>query len=378
MQTISTKMKKLSVLLIAATVMAGCGQPDKKTQLADLKKQYAALSSQIKELETQIAAEGDTVGAEATGRMVVVETLKPSVFRHFVEVQGRVDADENVAVTARSMGVVAKVNVVAGQEVHKGQTLAELDNQLGLQGIEELKTQLEMATTAYEKQKTLWDQKIGTEMQYLGAKTNKEALEKRLATTREQLDMMRIEAPIDGVVDAVNVKVGQAAAPGLPAFQVVNLSSLKVKGEVPEKYAAHVKTGSEVNLFFPDLKKEVASKASYSAKVINPMSRTFTVEVALNEANADYHPNMITVLKIVDYKADSALVVPTDVVQHNETESFVLVALKENGKTIVKKKVVEIGGSYNGSTEILKGLVSGDVIITKGYQNVNAGDAIQY
>ncbi len=377
MQTISTQMKKLSVLLMAATIIAGCGEPDKKTQLADLKKEYATLSSQIKELESQIAAE-DTGAAVATGRMVATEILKRSTFRHFVEVQGRIDADENVGVTARSMGVIVKVNVVAGQEVRKGQTLAELDNQLGLQGIDELKTQLEMATTAYEKQKSLWDQKIGTEMQYLGAKTNKEALEKRLATTREQLDMMRIESPIDGVVDAVNVKVGQAVAPGIPAFQVVNLSSLKVKGEVPEKYAAHVKTGSEVVLNFPDLKKEVSAKASYSAKVINPMSRTFTVEVDLKEANADYHPNMIAVLKVVDYKADSAIVVPTDVVQHSETESFVFVAQKEKGATTVKKKVVEVGESYNGSTEILKGLTTGDVIITKGYQNVNDGDAIQY
>lgn len=362
---------------MAATIIAGCGEPDKKTQLADLKKEYATLSSQIKELESQIAAE-DTGAAVATGRMVATEILKRSTFRHFVEVQGRIDADENVGVTARSMGVIVKVNVVAGQEVRKGQTLAELDNQLGLQGIDELKTQLEMATTAYEKQKSLWDQKIGTEMQYLGAKTNKEALEKRLATTREQLDMMRIESPIDGVVDAVNVKVGQAVAPGIPAFQVVNLSSLKVKGEVPEKYAAHVKTGSEVVLNFPDLKKEVSAKASYSAKVINPMSRTFTVEVDLKEANADYHPNMIAVLKVVDYKADSAIVVPTDVVQHSETESFVFVAQKEKGATTVKKKVVEVGESYNGSTEILKGLTTGDVIITKGYQNVNDGDAIQY
>jgi membrane fusion protein (multidrug efflux system) len=377
MQTISTQMKKLSVLLISATILAACGEPDKKTQLADLKKEYATLSSQIKELETQIAAE-DTGVALVTGRMVAVEILKTSAFRHYVEVQGRVDADENVSVTARAPGVVSKVNVVAGQEVHKGQTLAELDNKLGLQGIEELKTQLEMANTAFEKQKTLWDQKIGTEMQYLGAKTNKEALERKLATTREQIDMMRVESPIDGVVDAVNIKVGQGVAPGLPAFQVVNLSSLKVKGEVPEKYASHVKTGSEVVLNFPDLKKEVNAKASYSAKVINPMSRTFTVEVDLKDGGSDYHPNMIAVLKVVDYKTDSAIVVPTDVVQHSETESFVLVVKKEKGVITVKKKIVEVGESYNGSTEIKQGLTTGDIIITKGYQNVNDGDAIQY
>jgi len=366
-------MKKLSVLLIAATILAACGQPDKKTQLADLKKQSAELATQIKELEKQIAAEGGDSTAEAKGRMVVVATVAPSTFRHFVEVQGKIDADENVAVTARSMGVVVKVNVSPGDVVRKGQTLAELDNKLGANGIDELKTQLEMATTMYEKQKSLWDQKIGTEMQYISAKTNKEALEKRLVTAREQVDMMRIESPIDGVVDAVNLKVGQAAAPGLPAFQVVNMSSLKVKGEVPEKYAAHVKTGSEVVLMFPDLKKEVNAKVSYSAKVINAMSRTFTVEVPLAEG-ADYHPNMIVVLKVVDYKVDSAIVVPTDVIQKGESGSYVYVTSNK----IVKKKVVEVGTSYNGTTEILKGLAAGDIIITRGYQSVNEGDAIQY
>ena len=325
----------------------------------------------------QIAKE-DTTSLEDEGKMVVVETLAPRSFRHYVEVQGRIDADQSVTVTARSMGVVSRVNVVAGQEVKKGQTLAELDNKLGLQGIEELKTQLELATTMYDKQKALWDQKIGSEMQFISARTNKEALEKRLATTREQLDMMRIESPIDGVVDAVNVKVGQAAAPGAPAFQVVNLSLLKVKGEVPEKYAANVKTGSEVLLLFPDLKKEVLAKATYSAKVINPMSRTFTVEVALTDANEDYHPNMITVLKIVDYKVDSAIVVPTDVVQQGEAGNFIFVAQKSGAATTVKKKAVEVGGSYNGATQILKGLSAGEIIITKGYQNVNDGDAIQH
>jgi RND family efflux transporter MFP subunit len=377
MKTISTQMKTLSVLLIASAVLVGCGEKDKSAQLADLKKEYAALSSQIKELEMQIAKE-DTTSLEAQGKMVVAETLVPRSFRHYVEVQGRIDADQSVSVTARSMGVVSRVNVVAGQEVKKGQTLAELDNKLGLQGIEELKTQLELATTMYDKQKALWDQKIGSEMQFISARTNKEALEKRLATTREQLDMMRIESPIDGVVDAVNVKVGQAAAPGAPAFQVVNLSLLKVKGEVPEKYAANVKTGSEVLLLFPDLKKEVLAKATYSAKVINPMSRTFTVEVALTDANEDYHPNMITVLKIVDYKVDSAIVVPTDVVQQGEAGNFVFVAQKSGALTTVKKKAVEVGGSYNGATQILKGLTAGEIIITKGYQNVNDGDAIQH
>ncbi len=371
-------MKKITTLFLAATILASCGEPDKQTQLADLKKQLAEINSQIKTLETELAANGgDSANADA-GKIVVVQVLKNQLFQHFVEVQGKIEAEENVAVSSEMPGVVTKVYVKVGNMVSKGQPLAELNNKAIAQQIVALNTNLDFVKTAFEKQKALWDKKIGSELQYLQAKSQKEALESQLASLKAQGQMAVISSPINGVVDGVAAKVGQMAAPGYAAFTVVNLSSLKVKGEVPESYAPTVKAGSDVTLFFPDINKEVKAKVAYSAKVINELSRTFNVEVALPADNNDYNPNMIALLKVVDYKSDSAIAVPTDVVQHAETASFVLVSVKEKGKNIVKKRVVEVGSSYNGNTEILKGLVAGDVVITKGYQNVNEGDAIQF
>ena len=371
-------MKKITTLFLAATILASCGEPDKQAQLADLKKQLAEINSQIKTLESEIAANGGDSTKAETGTSVAVQVLKNQLFQHFVEVQGKIEAEENVAVSSEMPGVVTKVYVKAGESVTKGQPLAELNNKAIAQQIVALNTQLDFVKTAFEKQKALWDKKIGTEIQYLQAKSQKEALESQLASLKAQGQMAVISSPINGVVDNVTAKVGQMSAPGYAAFTVVNLSSLKVKGEVPESYASKVKAGSDVVLFFPDINKEVLAKVAYSAKVINELSRTFSVEVNLPADNNEYSPNMIALLKVVDYKSDSAVVVPTDVVQRAETTSFVLVAVKEKGSNVVKKRLVEVGSSYNGNTEILKGLVAGDVVITKGYQNVNEGDAIQF
>lgn len=371
-------MKKIATLFLAATILASCGEPDKKAQLADLKKQLAEITNQIKTLEAEIAAKGGDSTNVDNGKTVAVEVLKKQLFQHYVEVQGKIEAEENVAVSSEMPGVVTKVYVKVGDMVSKGQPLAELNNKAIAQQIVALNTQLDFVKTAYEKQKALWDKKIGTEIQYLQIKSQKESLESQLASLKAQGQMSVISSPINGVVDGVTAKIGQMAAPGYAQFTVVNLSSLKVKGEVPESYAPKVKAGSEVTLFFPDINKEVKAKVAYSAKVINELSRTFNVEVALEGDNNDYNPNMIALLKVVDYKSDSAIVVPTDVVQRAETGSFVLVSVKEKGKNIVKKRVVEVGSSYNGATEILRGLLVGDVVITKGYQNVNEGDAIQF
>ncbi|MFM7022588.1 MAG: efflux RND transporter periplasmic adaptor subunit [Flavobacteriales bacterium] len=346
-------MKKIATLLVTSVTLAACGGEAEQT-------------------------EQQTPPAEMKGKMVVVSTVKTAEFRHYVEVQGMVDAEENVGVTPQKPGVVTKIYVEAGQSVSKGQLLAELNNAGVSQQIDAMRTQLALAKVAYEKQKNLWDKKIGSEMQFLQAKAQKEALEQQIAGLSEQGDMSRIESPINGVVDAVHAKVGQAAAPGYPAFQVVNLSSLKVKGQVPEKYAPNVKSGSDVVLNFLDIKKEVSSKASYAAKVIDPLTRTFTVEVKLDAgSSADFHPNMIVVLKIVDYKNEKAIVVPTDVVQRGESSSYIYTVLKEGGKNIVKKRVVQVGSNYNGNTEILSGLAEGEMVITRGYQNVNEGDEVQ-
>jgi len=228
----------------------------------------------------------------------------------------------------------------------------------------------------YDKQKNLWDQKIGSEVQYISAKNNYESLQKRLATMNQQLGMARIKAPITGIVDEVYVKTGQTVAPGMPCFRIVNSSKLKIKADVAESFAGKIKQGNRVKLFFPDLNKESDGVVSYSSKVIDVINRSFKIEIPLN-SNEEYKPNMLAKIKIVNYSNEKAMVVPINTIRTVGDESFIMVAEEKNGKNIAKKHTVTLGLTYNGQTEILSGLVVGDKLITVGYQELEDGDEIK-
>jgi RND family efflux transporter MFP subunit len=372
--TKTKQMKTIFIALSATLFLIACGgaaDADIKAKLDELKAQRDALNGEIAKLEEQFAAT-DTTKKE---KVKAVELLKVQIapFMNFIDIQGKIDADENISLSAEMGGTVTKLNVKPGDEVSKGQILMETDNKIILQGIAELQNALDLANTLYTKQKNLWDQKIGTELQFLQAKNQKESLEKKMATLQEQLDMTRIKSPINGTVDAVDIKLGQMAAPGWPVIRVVNFDNLKVKGEVAESFAGKVKKGDMVQLFFPDITDSViTANVTFAAKVINPLTRTFTVEVKLNN-NVHYHPNMVAVLKIIDYKNDKAMQVPVGVIQKTETENFIYTS--ENGAA--KKVVVKVGRIYNGNAEILDGLKENDQVIVKGYQDLNEGEKLQ-
>ena len=302
--------------------------------------------------------------------------MKPQPFTHFVEVQAKVEGDEDVNVSAQTPGTVTSVLVKAGDKVSKGQVLATLDDRAIKQNLDAMKAQYDMAVTAYNRQKNLWDQKIGSEMQYLQSKTQKDAMEKQYAAMQEQWDMTRIKAPFAGTVDDVSIKAGSAVAPGMSAIRVVNLSELKVKGEVAESYISKMKSGSDVVIYFPDMNKEVKTRLTYSGQAINRLNRTFNVEVRLAPKDGDFHPNQVAVLKIADYSSKT-YTVPVGAVQKSSDGEFVYVAETENGKTVAKRKTVTSGLTYNGLTEIKNGLAEGDHVITNGYQSVVEGDQVK-
>lgn len=365
-------MRKIGIALTLMVAITACQQPDKQAQLAELKKKATELNQEISKLEAEIAA-SDTNHVNEKFTNVTVEPLKVQPFKNYITVQGKVDADQNVSVSAEMAGMVTKIYVKPGQEVSTGQILAELDNATFVQGIAELQNALDFATNLYNKQKNLWDQKIGTEVQYLSAKNQKESLEKKMATLQSQLDMTRIKSPINGTVDAVDIKIGQMVMPGLPAIRVVNFSNLKVKAEVAESYANTVKQGNTVDIILPDMQDTLHTKISYAAQVINPMTRSFTVEINLDKSNS-YHPNMIAVLQIVNYEKDSTIVVPVSTIQESENGKMVYIA--DGNK--VAKKIVQVGKSYNGYAEIVNGLKKGDLLISSGYQELNEGEKIKY
>jgi RND family efflux transporter MFP subunit len=371
-------MKTLYTLIFATLFLSACGgkqAADPKAELAELKKQQADISTRIKLLEKEIAATGTTAG-KAKQYEVVVKELTATLFTHYLDVYGKVDVDENVNVTAMIPGTVKKVYVKSGQRVSEGQLLAELDNEATLAGIEEAKTGLAFAVEMFNKQKKLWDQKIGTEVQYLGAKNAKDQAEKRLATLNETLDMSKIKSPISGNVDEVILKVGQATAPGAPGIRVVNMSGLKAVADVAESFAGKVKEGNDVVVRFPDLNKEVNGKVSFSSKVINQLNRTFFVEVNL-AGNDDYQPNMLAIMKIVDYQKNDAVVVPVNTIQNSEEGQYVIVAESKDGKLVAAKRNVKVGYTYESNCEITEGLKPGDKVVVTGFQDLNTGDLLK-
>jgi RND family efflux transporter MFP subunit len=362
-------MKTKILYITLAAVMLACGTPDKKAQLEKLRSQKAELETKISTLEGELA-KSDTTKEKLVD--VIAMPLKAQPFKTYIEVQGRIDADENVSLSTEMPGTVTKINVKVGDEVSKGQVLAETDARATQQQIADLNTSLELATQVFQKQKNLWDQKIGTEIQFLQSKNTKESLENKISTMQEQVRMSKIISPINGTIDAVNIKIGQAVAPGISAINVINFSNLKIKADVSETYASRVKIGNEALVLFPDIHDSISSKVNYASRAINNLTRTFGVEVLLDNSK-EYHPNMVAKLKINDYQSATPMVtVPVKFIQKGTNENFVLVA--ENGTVV--KKVIKISHEYNGNAEIASGLKEGDLLITEGYDLINEGDKV--
>lgn len=369
-------MNKTLILAVLVLFATACGNTvDKKAELTALKKQRDEINAKIKALEDELKLSGNTTELKMTD--VKVTEAQPSVFNHYLEVQGKVDGEDNIAVSSQMAGVITSVFVKEGDAVKKGQVMAQLDNSVLKQQIESIKTQLSFATNLYNKQKALWDQQIGSEVQYLSAKNNKESLEANLATLNDQMEMSKIKSPINGTVEEVNLRVGQMASPGLPAVRVVNFSSVKILADISEAYSSKVKAGNDVKVIFPDFNAEIDAKIHFTSKYINPTNRTFQTEIRLGPGKVDYRANMMAVVKINDYTNPSAIVIPVSLVRESTSGKYVYVAKEENGKLVARRQIVSVGSTYNGKAEITNGIAQGDKIITTGYNSLMDGQLIK-
>jgi membrane fusion protein, multidrug efflux system len=366
-------MKHIIPFIIFTALFAACQQPDKRAQLEQLKAEYTALGTRIQQLESEIGP--DSTKTEKL-RKVQATVMAPTLFRHFIDVQGTVDAKEAVDVRPMMSSTVTKLYVSEGAQVTKDQILAETENEMYVRQLNSIQPQLTLAKDLYDRQERLWKQKIGSEIQFLQARTNKESLEKQVQTLQEQIELTKIKSPINGTVDHVFLKIGQLASPATPdpAFRIVNLSSLKVKAELAETYASQIKQGNAVILYFPNSGTEVNSSITYASKVINPMTRTFTAEAALT---GNYRPNEMAVIRVVDYEKPDAFTLPINVIQSNETEKFVFVAKMEQGRYIARKRTVMVGQIYNGIAEVTTGIEMNEQVITTGYLDVTDGMEIE-
>ena len=377
------KHQRLSVLALAVMLLAACTggeQKDlaaKKKELSDLKGKQREISDKITVLEKEIAKLDTSMKVQAKTKLVGVDTLAPNVFRHYVEVQGSVDAKENVLALQLAPGVVTAILVNPGDHVRKGQVLFTTDASATETQIATLRTQLNLAKTVFEKQDRLWKENIGSEVQYLQAKTNKEAAESQLQQLQNAIELTKCKSPIDGVVDEIRVKIGDMAAPSqaMPGVRVVNNSSLVIKAKLSDAQIGLLSVGDLVKVDFPDINKTIESRVSFVGQVVDKASRTFNVEVKLDNKDANYKSNMIAKLMINDDVEKDVITVPTNTIQQNEKgQSYVLVA--DNG--IAAKRIIETGNSYDGTTVVTKGLTKGDKVITFGYSEVVDGQKISY
>jgi len=356
--------------------MGSCGEKkdDKaalKTELESVRKEISALQVKEKELMSKLGTD------QATNvKMVETNTISPKTFESGLMLEGTVDASKSTIATSKVPGTVMMVNVEVGQNVSAGQILAQLDNSQLLKSKMELEQQVSFAKTVFEKQERLWKQGVGTEIQYLSSKNQKEALEKSLNTLNNTIDMYNIKSPINGTIEAVDLKVGQVAAPGMPYFKVVNMSDMKVVANVSEGYSGKVSVGDKVKVSFPDLGEEVSARLSFASNFIDPMNRTFKVETKLGGIK-NVKPNMIAKLSITDYIKNNAIAVPSNVIQKTDRESFVMLVTTKNNKTFAEKRIITTGKNNGSETEILSGLNAGDVLITNGFQELIDGQSIE-
>ena len=364
------------VILFLASCEKKSELETKKEELSKAKSEVSDLQIKIKKLETEIAKLDTSSGTEVKIKTIASTPVQTSVFRHYVSVQGSLEAEENLMVTSKIPGQITSIKVKEGDMVRQGQIVAVLDDEVFRKSIDELKSSLDQVLVMYNKQKALWDQKIGTEMQYLNLKNQKESLEKKLATLNSQVNQNYVTAPFSGVIDEVFVKVGSLASPGVPLMQLVNTTDLKATAKVPDSYVAFIKQGDQVKVNFPDLNKTIEASVTYVGRIVDPMSRTFRIEVKLPGGNPDLKPNLMSLIQINDKTSNSAIVIEENIVQPTEEGKIVFVTADDKGKKVARQKTVTTGLSYNGKVEILTGLTVGDQLITTGYQDLSDNQPI--
>ncbi|TVP45101.1 MAG: efflux RND transporter periplasmic adaptor subunit [Mongoliibacter sp.] len=362
------------ILMSAVILMAvSCGQKDevaaKKESLESKKKEMASLRTSIEALEKEIA-ELDPEFGRQNRKSVLVSTLDPKVgqFDHFVEVTGSVLSRKNVNISGEVSGRVNEITAVEGMQVKAGQVLARVDSESILRNMDEVEKQLELANTIFERQERLWDQQIGTELQYLEAKNRKETLEKNLASLKTQESRTVIRAPFNGTVESVVIRLGELVQPGTPLFQFIGDSDLFIEADLSERYVGVVGRGDSVEITFPSIDTNLKTKVSAVGGIINPNNRTFKVEVFLPRMQ-NVKPNMISVLRIKDYESENAVTVPNYLILQDTKGDYVFTV--EDGKS--RKRYVKRGRTYREITEIIEGLDGTETLVDKGFREVGDG-----
>jgi RND family efflux transporter MFP subunit len=365
-------MKKILFISGIMLLSFAC-QNDKQAKLEKLRAEYQKIGEEIKLLEKELGVK-DTF---SNAILVQVEEMKPDTFNTYIEVQGSIDGEDNIIVTSKTVGVISNVLAKEGETVKKGQLLAKIDAGALEQTLKEMQTTYEFLSELYEKQKRLWEQKIGSEVQYLTAKNNKESMEMRIKSMKEQLDMYNIYSPIDGTIEENLIKIGQNIAPGLIAFRIVNFSKAKVVAEVSDAYAASIKKGNDVIVYFPNEQISIKSKIDFASKYINPTNRNFKIETYISNKNIEFRANMVVLLRVINYSNPNTFILPANVVINENNKSYVWVAQKNGNQYKANKIEIKTGKNYNANVEIVSGLQQGDKVIVSNHFSLRNGDVVK-
>ena len=385
-------MKSILSIILSSLILFSCGNKEKSkslesilssknqeaiyTKRADLVAQQQMLTEQLKQIDTKLA----DLNPDKNIPLVTSFVSKKENFNHFLELQGNVTTKQNLVLTPEMSGILTQVLVKEGQKVSKGQLLATIDDGGLAQQRAQLKIQTDLAKTTFERQKRLWDQKIGSEIQFLQTKSNYQSQQEVLNQVNRQLAKTRITAPFSGIIDDVITEQGNVVAAGQsPIIRLVNLNDMYIEVDVPERYLTQISKGSKVKVEFPVLNKKIDTKIRQTGSFINPANRTFKVEIGLPKTNTNIKPNLTAKLKINDYSNTTALLIPQSIISENASGEQYIYILKNkaNGKATAKQIIIKTGKTQGDVIEVISGLNNSDEIIQEGARSVKDGQEVK-
>lgn len=381
-------MKKIISLTLIALTFYSCGDKSTKNvedviatqDLIQIKEKREQIHADYEKLAAQMATlDAEIIKLDNTKRYPLVSTLtvKDSAFTHYIEVQGNIETKENIMISPEYSGVLTQLNVKAGQRVSKGQVLARIDDGGMSAQLAQAENKLALDKTTFDRQKNLWDQKIGSEIQYLQTQTAYQSQQKMVKQMQAQLAKTVVRAPFSGTIDEVIVERGQVVAPGQALFRIVNLGNMYVTANVPENYLSKLKLNASVVVYLNAIGKTYKGKVRQVGTYINPNNRTFSIEIAVPNPDDLLRPNQVAVLKIEDYINKNALLIPENILTENAAKEKIVYVVSEGKETKVAQRIIEIGYTSGAMVEVKSGLKPGETIVTEGAKTLTNGANVE-
>lgn len=383
MNSINKRKLNLSVIsfVLLGLILLNCGGSKENTLPVEvLKSKKASLEKTIDSLNNELTGVNKALKKlDPAEKINTITTKKPLLtdFNHYIEAQGLVKANNSIELRPETSGTITKIHITQGQSVTKGQLLISLDNSVILNNIRQLETQLDFATQTYEKQKNLWEQNIGSEVQFLQLKSQKESLESSLNSLKAQSEKLQIKAPFSGTIDLISAKLGELAAPQLPLLRLINLKSVYIESDLSENYLKAIHIGAKVVLYFSAINKEIEAEVSHIGNYINPSSRSFKIKVNVRNEDQTLKANLLAAIKINDF-SKFGLVIPSRLIQEDQKgQVYVYTVSNNENSNVIKRTYIKVEKSFNNLSLVSEGLLESSLLVDKGYRYVTDKEEVK-